>query len=112
MDAIDYVKARNRMCKTFEKCHQCPLRDAHYGCMEKKHAAEDVVKTVHEWVDGIPKKTLQQIFLKHFPNANVLRCGVLDMCPERIDTTFQCTFFCDCNDCKKKYWSQEVPDDE
>ena len=21
-------------------------------------------------------------------------------------------YVCDCNDCKKKYWSQEVPDDE
>lgn len=35
-----------------------------------------------------------------------------DVVPVRHGRWIKRGYVCDCNDCKKKYWSQEVPDDE
>lgn len=54
MEAIDYLKESNRMCESFENCHECPLnmasRKYEETCrfMTKTHPAE-VVEVIEQW---------------------------------------------------------------
>ena len=55
-----------------------------------------------------PKKTRQDEFLEHYPNAKTnTYTGALIFCPITIDenANVNCS---DCNKCKKDYWLQEV----
>lgn len=56
-----------------------------------------------------PKKTRQDEFLEHYPNAK--RCyGVVDICPKDVDKHFSCKPLSGgCTTCCQNYWwSQEV----
>lgn len=57
-----------------------------------------------------PKKTRQDEFLEHYPNAQRRFSSALDVCPNKIDTTHLCEMNTTCLECKKDYWLQEVED--
>ncbi len=49
-------------------------------------------------------KTRQERFLELFPRA-AMRRGVLDICPEKVDTQRNyCADFDGCLDCQREYW--------
>lgn len=71
MEAIDYLKESNRMCESFENCHECPLnmasRKYEETCrfMTKTHPAE-VVEVIEQWSKEHPIITNAQKFKEVF----------------------------------------------
>lgn len=108
MEAVIYVKAWKRMCKTFSACDKCLLH-VKDGCMaEIPEEAEMAVSTVEQWAKENPIRTRQSEFLRLFPNT-VLLGDVIDIDPCRVEKEMK--RYCgdmDCNDCKKSYWNEEV----
>lgn len=127
MDAVEYEKARIRMCRTMilEKggCEACPL----YNVLKRKcgfsasiipnpdiDTIENNVDRVIKWAKEHPAKTLQSEFLKMFPAAKTMG-DVIAICPNLIDSTYRNVEYCDhsfCEECCKKYWSEEVTNND
>lgn len=62
MDAVEFIKERNRMCKSFERCYDCPAdRNA---CCNTSKWREELVTIVEKWSTEHPYKTRQDVFLK------------------------------------------------
>lgn len=62
----------------------------------------------HNYTSGL-KKTRQDEFLKHYPNAMKRDSdGVLNVCPKSLDMRFDCKFAEGCDICCQNYWLQEV----
>ena len=114
MDAVIYVKAWKRMCKTFSACDKCLLH-VKEGCMaEIPEEAEMAVSIVEQWAKEHPVKTRQSEFLKIFPKAEI-KDDVLWMCPKYISYDYRPEENCrkiNCSDCKRKFWLTEVTDND
>ncbi len=54
-----------------------------------------------------PKKTRQDEFLEHYPNAKIDSNGALEVYPCAVENNLFCHGL-PCGDCKKEYWLQEV----
>ena len=120
MDAVEFLKEKNRMCKSIDrKCSRCKidaLKDPDDYCtcsdIERDNPA-GVVKVVEQWSKEHPRKTRQSEFLKMFPRVDKALDGVVAFCPENMDSEFECALKRDgncrqCTDCRKKYWLEEV----
>lgn len=71
MDAVDYLKTRERMCGELRGCSGCPLaEDGVLGCdaIESQNP-EKAVEAVEMWGKNNPTETYLNDFLKKFPNA-------------------------------------------
>lgn len=127
MDALDYEKARIRMCRTIlEKggCEACPM----YNVLKRKCGFSasiiqnhdiDTIKTnvdrVIKWSTDHPVKTRQSEFLKLFPNAYL--GNITRLLPCSLDKTLKplrCAKYgylsitCRCDRCRDDYWNEEV----
>ena len=119
MDAVKFLKERNRMCENFgDRCAGCPafnVREGYVGCcavdVESTMDATAQVAIVEKWSKENPRKTRQSIFLEQYPNAKCVD-GVSVLCPRWIDTCFSCLIDdnnnVDCATCRHEFWSQEV----
>lgn len=87
MDAVKFIKERNRMCRSFSDCSDCPA-DRNI-CCDVYEWQEELVAIVEKWSAEHPRKTHQSEFLKQFPYANCLD-GVVVFCPKVVDTRFSC----------------------
>ena len=110
MDALEFIKERNRMCRSFGgSCNGCPA-DKNICCSAFAWQ-EELVAVVEKWSKENPRKTRQSIFLEQYPNAKCVD-GILVFCPKMIDTCFSCPIYAndnvDCSTCKHEFWSQEV----
>nr|DAF81767.1 MAG TPA: RimK-related lysine biosynthesis protein, Probable-dependent amine/thiol ligase family Amino-group [Caudoviricetes sp.] len=110
MDALEFIKERNRMCKSFgDSCSNCPA--SKNSCCYTYEWQEELVAVVEKWSTEHPRKTHQSEFLKQFPYA---RCfdGVVVICPKVVDTYFSCPVDAgeniSCPDCRHEFWSQEI----
>lgn len=116
MDAVKFIKERKRMCNG-RPCATCPLFAVHRleylpdckeWCMDHPEAS---VTVVEKWAEE-HRKTRQSEFLKQWPNAKMNPfTGTVDVPPCYLDKSLldECReHFIDCNDCKRKYWLQEV----
>lgn len=60
MNAVDYLKARERMCSHFrysKKCADCPLFCPYYGCASFEAIdPEDAVPIVEKWAKKNPEE--------------------------------------------------------
>lgn len=113
MDAIEYIKERDRMCKTYENCSLCPacLDNDCIVTRRSGFAPEQQVNTVKVWVEQHPHKTRQDVFLEQYPEAEIDLNGLLVLCPKRISADIRVTADCmrqRCSDCRRKFWPQEV----
>lgn len=76
MDAVEFVKTVNRLCKN-RHCNGCPV--AKEGrCMagfddKSVKNIEKTISKVEQWAKDHPVKTRQSEFLKKFPNADMQR---------------------------------------
>ena len=113
MDAVEFLKEKERMCS---KCTMCPADKQNNGfdmdCddLEVKKP-EELVAIVEKWSAEHPVKTRQNEFLKMFPNPNLMRDGVISICPRYTDVNHRKQAECydtDCVDCMKEYWLAEV----
>lgn len=117
MDAVEFIKAIDRLCKAQKDCCDCPLRehacDENVSTIMKHYDVESVQKMVQiceQWAKDHPVKTRQSEFLKMFPKA--AKSGrVLDFCPKDFNIDYMPPKRCEnisCSDCKTYYWNEEV----
>lgn len=119
MDAVEFLKERKRLCEVyFEKteCKECPLENM--GCWTVDFCADDpcekVVAAVEQWSREHPRKTRQSVFLEQYPEAELANDGAISICPIAVsaayrDETGDCAVSgCQCADCRREFWMQEV----
>lgn len=129
MEALEYEKARIRMCRTMilkeGGCEACPLYDGlKHRCMISAAAVskpdEDALKKnidkVIKWAKDHPAKTRQSEFLKMFPNANIktITASLSPCVLDREENPHRCAKYgylsisCRCIKCRDDYWNEEV----
>ena len=121
MDAVEFFKTANRLCKN-RSCRECPIcKDG--GCMVRnafrKYDNDGLVKSIDEmvlkveqWAKDHPVKTRQSEFLKMFPNADFCR-DVINILPCSIEKEMsKCCDDKKCEECRKDYWLAEVTDND
>lgn len=112
MDAVEFLKARKRLCNFAKYCENCPLYIGAGTCRFTTGSEADecvVVSIVEQWAKEHPIKTRQSEFLKMFPNALIVNEDALGIYPCKIDGTIKddaCSG--DCTRCRRDYWLQEV----
>ena len=115
MDAIEFIRERNRMCATYtpKRCEGCPA-DNYGGCgvtciMIDKIDTERLVPIVEKWSSEHPHKTRQSVFLEQWPKARVGVDEVLVVPPCYIEPSLRS--MCSdkvCADCRREFCMQEV----
>ena len=115
MDAVEYLKEKERAVNCNGKCSKCIFSSDNngIGCwcgkLETEYP-ERAVAIVEKWAAENPIKTRQSEFLKMFPNA-LKDGGVLVVRPCNLEGTTN--MLCEskiitCEDCKREYWLTEV----
>lgn len=112
MDAVEFIKERNRMCKSFgddDDCSNCPASKNY--CCNTFEWREELVAIVEKWSAEHPRKTRQSEFLKQFPYAKCFD-GIVVFCPQEVNARFSCPVNAgeniSCLDCRRKFWNEEV----
>lgn len=116
MDAVEFLKARKRMCETND-CNEggCPLFQ--YNCNNDGTDEENVqtVAIVEQWAKEHPVKTRQSEFLKQWPDAKVGDDGYPSVGPcqlykdmEEKDENGVCCKNCGCGICRRDFWLKEI----
>lgn len=120
MDAVKFIKERNRMCKSFcDGCKECPafnVCEDDLCCAVGQESTLDAtaqIAIVEEWSAAHPRKTRQSVFLEHYPESSLDEYGVLRLCPSDISADYRDGVGCGypelrCTDCRRKFWMQEV----
>lgn len=99
-----YKRERIRMCQD-HACIDCAFeRDT---CNRITNITPKYIEIVQKWSDEHPVKTRQSEFLKSFPKAKLLPEGGIDICPQRVETSFLCGDKV-CSECQQEFWLQEV----
>ena len=119
MDAVEYVKQRERMCGHYVHCGDCPVGD-YQGCTSLNEIPK-MVPIVEKWAKAHPAKTRQSEFLKMFPNAQKSLNGVLDICPRKFEPEKYKSATPDkvcvngnaddeyhCDECCRDFWLKEI----
>lgn len=115
MDAVEFFKNVNRLCKNYKGCSVCPVWKE--GCCmvgvddDSVKNIEETISKVERWSKDNPVKTRQSEFLKRFPNAMINESdGILCIPPCSIEgkRTTRCTSGKSCGDCRRDYWLAEV----
>lgn len=113
MDAVKFIKERNRMCKSFGDCSNCPA--GKNTCCNTYEWQEELVAVVEKWSTEHPRKTRQSEFLKICPHVLINKIdGFIEICPADLipdyrDDTGRCNrrnIYC--IDCRREFWLQEV----
>lgn len=114
MDALEFIRERNRMCRTFDKsCDGCPAYENGWEC-DNDAWDERIVATVEQWSKEHPRKTRQSVLLEQYPEAELGECGVISICPAQLSENYRngdggCKRPCiACSKCRCEFWSQEV----
>ena len=116
MDAVEYVKQRERMCDYYVNCGDCPADD--YGECTSLNEIPNLVPIVEKWAKEHPVKTRQSEFLKMFPNARIESDGMASICPIVVDKRYHNkdddALFCivrdeeKCRKCRHDFWLKEI----
>jgi len=118
MDAVEYLKAKNRLLCKHESdftCINCPLshmnNDKKITCGKfEKNYPEKAVKIVEQWAKEHPKKTYLSVLLEKFPKTFLCEGGTPAMCPHRIfggEEWEKCNCGNDCIDCWNREYKEE-----
>ena len=108
MDAVEFLKARRRLCNNNICEDSCPL----FHC-EDDDTDDDCVKqvcAVEQWAKEHPIKTMQDKLLDVFPKSKIINGCVL-LCPMNIDEEYQERSPCSykfCEDCRRDFWLKEI----
>ena len=108
MDALKFIRERNRMCQSFgDGCKNCPANKDRF-CIAF-NVDEEIVPIVEKWSKENPRKTRQSLLLEQYPSAQSVD-GVIMICPKMLDTSFSCPINnnVDCATCRHEFWNQEV----
>ena len=119
MDAVEFLKAKVRMCANMDSCTSCGLYKEHTDCDTRCFTHPDeAVAAVEKWAKEHPVKTRQSEFLKMFPNARIESDGMPSICPIIVDKRCYnkdddalCCFVRDeekCRKCRRNFWLKEI----
>lgn len=113
MDAVEYVKQRDRMCDYYGNCGDCPAGN-YEGCSSLKEIP-NMVPIVEQWVKAHPIKTRQSEFLKMWQDAEIGDDGLPAVAPCQLNVELlQCESQKDCEDrgvcgkCRHDFWLKEI----
>ena len=113
MDAVEYVKQRERMCDYYVNCGDCPADD--YGECTSLNEIPNLVPIVEKWAKEHPVKTRQSEFLKQWPDAEISDDGLPSIAPCQLNVLFihgkaqkDCEDRGVCNKCRRDFWLKEV----
>ena len=127
MDAVEFLKENDRMCKTFDSCsgkdggEMCELyvksNERGLSCVDYATTyPEETVKIIEKWAKEHPKKTRQSEFLKMFPDAlifeEVLKIEPCELIGSKLNSE-ECHSYDEfglsgCYECRKNYWLEEI----
>ena len=115
MDAVEFLKARRRMCETND-CNKggCPLFEHNCDNGTDEENAQTVA-IVEQWSKEHPVKTRQSEFLKMWPNARRAN-EILVICPMDImgrEYVYKNIPGCinsgiRCDQCRRDFWLKEI----
>lgn len=80
MDAVKFIKERDRMCRFYHHagdCYQCPAKDCECSALEGMVDDDNIVTIVEEWFAAHPRKMRQSVFLEQYPEARIGDNGVM-----------------------------------
>ena len=113
MDAVEYVKQRDRMCDYYVNCGDCPAGN-YEGCSSLNEIPR-MVPIVEKWAKEHPVKTRQSEFLKMWPDAEIGDDGYPSVAPcqlykdmEEKDENGVCCKNCGCGICRRDFWLKEI----
>ena len=113
MDAVEYVKQRERMCDYYVNCGDCPAGN-YEGCASLSEIP-NMVPVVEKWAKEHPVKTRQSEFLKQCPNAEISDDGLPAIAPCQLNVLFihgkaqkDCEGRGVCNKCRRDFWLKEI----
>lgn len=106
MDVAEFFSEFRRMCKSTSDCTKCEYHGDR--CDNAIELLEKTVAMVEQWSREHPRKTRQDVFIAHYPDAT-LNAGVLRICPRNVykSAKINCNTTT-CYLCKRVFWSQEV----
>lgn len=90
MDALKYLKEKQRMCDKIKRdCYKCPLGQTNNGRKANCEGLqlgypEESVEIVEKWSAEHPQKTILQDFLEKYPNALLNEAGVPESCCKNL----------------------------
>lgn len=121
MDAVKFIEERKRMCKSFGmSCEGCPAfgtnEDALCCAVEKESLLDATaqIAIVEEWSAAHPRKTRQDVLLEQYPEANLDKYGIIQICPAAFFSSYRSpklgciNSHMMCHDCRREFWTQEV----
>lgn len=123
MDAVKFLEESIRMCKSFSDCNDCELdgQCAIIPCQFKNDCIEcenpkKVIEVVEKWAKEHPKKTRQDEFLEHYPDAYIRENVVIGIAPCAIERHRFLKYgkaTCvtpekSCEECMEQYWTEEI----
>lgn len=113
MDALEFLMECKRLCGSYRGCVGCPFGAAE--CVVRDMTSEDtcerIVDIVEQWSKEHPRKTRQSVFLEQWPDAKVFVDGVIDLCPQELNSHYPCQstdYKMRCQTCRREFWMQEV----
>lgn len=114
MDALEFLRERKRMCKSYKNCDGCPFVKGFCAISDISSDEErkSVIATVEQWSKEHPRKTRQSVFLEQWPETEIDKYGCLRLCPEFVSADYRnrhrdCLNRV-CIDCRREFWMQEV----
>ena len=115
MDALEFLRERQRLCNSYMNCIGCPLADRFCGRdVTSDEDRKGEISTVEQWSKEHPRKTRQSVFWSNIRTHSLMSSGVLMFCPRYIseeirDADGRCKNpGKHCVDCCNEFWMQEV----
>ena len=113
MDAVEFLKARSRMCNDNVCEGDCPL----FHCCNDRidDNMVELVSIVEQWTKEHSVKTRQSEFLKQWPYAEISDDGLPSIAPCQLDVRLidgespkDCEDRGVCNKCRRDFWLKEI----
>ena len=113
MDAVEYVKQRERMCNYYVNCYDCPAGN-YEGCASLNEIP-NMVPIVEKWAKEHPVKTRQDEFFNQWPDAEIGYDGLPTVAPCQLDVRLihgeskeDCKYREVCGKCRCDFWLKEI----
>lgn len=105
MDAVEYVKQRERMCDYYVNCNDCPA--GYYEGCSSLNGISKLVPIVEQWAKEHPVKTRQSEFLKQYPEAEIGDDKLPSVAPCQLYAGL-CEDKETCAECRHDFWLKEI----
>ena len=113
MDAVEYVKQRERMCNYYVNCGDCPA--GNYGRCAYLNDIPNMVPIVEQWAKEHSVKTRMSEFLKQWPDAKISDDGLPSIAPCQLNVELlhgesqdDCEGRGVCDKCRRDFWLKEI----